>query len=316
MALNDLLANPGNPFLSSFMQAESARRVRDESSLRMQMNQQSLAMNEMKLESQQKQAGREEQAQKLLSGYTGDKRELADNLIRLGDPQKAASIIQIESTLQGMDQRKRKEAEAQIKQANIASIQSSDAILQAFKSDETGRAGMMSAIQEREKLLREAPSDEAREMMEQAIPDFQGMHPADVQKWVEVERSKSLAIRQFDDLQEHRRAMEAVNAERAKAAKVRAEKAAKKGFKKTKSDRQMELASLIANDKATPEEVKEFDLLNRTDPLDIAIRDALKRSTADEGGKVAKPTTDDEYNALPSGSSYIDPDDGKQYKKP
>jgi hypothetical protein len=33
-------------------------------------------------------------------------------------------------------------------------------------------------------------------------------------------------------------------------------------------------------------------------------------------GAAAKPTTDEEYNALPSGSLFIDPDDGKTYRKP
>ncbi|NOV17884.1 hypothetical protein E5S70_17685 [Ensifer adhaerens] len=34
------------------------------------------------------------------------------------------------------------------------------------------------------------------------------------------------------------------------------------------------------------------------------------------GGKIARPTTDAEFEALPSGAIYIDPDDGKQYRKP
>lgn len=38
-------------------------------------------------------------------------------------------------------------------------------------------------------------------------------------------------------------------------------------------------------------------------------------SNPQESG-VARPTTDAEYNALPSGSLFIDPDDGKQYRKP
>lgn len=34
------------------------------------------------------------------------------------------------------------------------------------------------------------------------------------------------------------------------------------------------------------------------------------------GGQVPSPKTDDEYNALPSGALFIDPADGKQYRKP
>ena len=33
-------------------------------------------------------------------------------------------------------------------------------------------------------------------------------------------------------------------------------------------------------------------------------------------GAMARPQTEDDYNALPSGSVYIDPDDGQQYRKP
>ncbi|KQS79029.1 hypothetical protein ASG25_10610 [Rhizobium sp. Leaf384] len=35
-----------------------------------------------------------------------------------------------------------------------------------------------------------------------------------------------------------------------------------------------------------------------------------------DNSAVARPTTDEEFNALPPGSLYIDPDDGKQYRKP
>ena len=36
----------------------------------------------------------------------------------------------------------------------------------------------------------------------------------------------------------------------------------------------------------------------------------------DTGSGVARPTTTAEYDALPSGTVFIDPDDGKQYRKP
>lgn len=35
-----------------------------------------------------------------------------------------------------------------------------------------------------------------------------------------------------------------------------------------------------------------------------------------QANSVARPTTEAEYNALPSGAVFIDPDDGKQYRKP
>lgn len=39
-------------------------------------------------------------------------------------------------------------------------------------------------------------------------------------------------------------------------------------------------------------------------------------STKQNAPSVARPTSDAEYNALPSGAVFIDPDDGKQYRKP
>jgi hypothetical protein len=37
---------------------------------------------------------------------------------------------------------------------------------------------------------------------------------------------------------------------------------------------------------------------------------------AEGTGEAARPTSDEEYDALPSGALFIDPDDGKQYRKP
>jgi hypothetical protein len=36
---------------------------------------------------------------------------------------------------------------------------------------------------------------------------------------------------------------------------------------------------------------------------------------AASSGSVARPKTDAEFNALPRGTRYIDPDDGKEYRK-
>lgn len=36
----------------------------------------------------------------------------------------------------------------------------------------------------------------------------------------------------------------------------------------------------------------------------------------DSGGQAARPTSDAEFDALPSAALYIDPDDGKPYRKP
>jgi len=36
----------------------------------------------------------------------------------------------------------------------------------------------------------------------------------------------------------------------------------------------------------------------------------------DEAETLFRPQTEEEFNQLPSGSIYIDPDDGKRYRKP
>lgn len=41
-----------------------------------------------------------------------------------------------------------------------------------------------------------------------------------------------------------------------------------------------------------------------------------EKDGGDKGGDVATPTTQEEFDALPSGAMYIDPDDGKRYRKP
>lgn len=45
-------------------------------------------------------------------------------------------------------------------------------------------------------------------------------------------------------------------------------------------------------------------------------REQLSFDTAPAADGPARPTTDEEYNALPSGELFIDPDDGKTYRKP
>lgn len=46
------------------------------------------------------------------------------------------------------------------------------------------------------------------------------------------------------------------------------------------------------------------------------MRISAARAAQPAASQVARPTTDAEYNALPSGALFIDPDDGKQYRKP
>jgi hypothetical protein len=43
---------------------------------------------------------------------------------------------------------------------------------------------------------------------------------------------------------------------------------------------------------------------------------SIGEETPEPETKLSSPQTEDEYNALPSGSEYIDPDDGKTYRKP
>jgi hypothetical protein len=58
--------------------------------------------------------------------------------------------------------------------------------------------------------------------------------------------------------------------------------------------------------------------LQQADVLDGSAEpltpDQVGASPADEAP--AQPQTEADYNALPSGSLFIDPDDGKTYRKP
>ena len=51
-----------------------------------------------------------------------------------------------------------------------------------------------------------------------------------------------------------------------------------------------------------------------TKPINL-VTDRLKKFT-DEADNIPSPQTQEDFDALPSGSIYIDPDDGKQYRKP
>lgn len=56
------------------------------------------------------------------------------------------------------------------------------------------------------------------------------------------------------------------------------------------------------------------DIASLKNPLlDFKIPDA---KTSNQGTGVARPQTDDEFNALPSGAMFVDPDDGNIYRKP
>jgi hypothetical protein len=52
------------------------------------------------------------------------------------------------------------------------------------------------------------------------------------------------------------------------------------------------------------------------DPQDVIVDYRVKSPEKPPEGDIATPQTDEEYNALPSGALFIDPDDGKQYRKP
>ncbi len=68
----------------------------------------------------------------------------------------------------------------------------------------------------------------------------------------------------------------------------------------------------------------EWDRLRNAMPFDqwaksqfgIDVRGGFKPMTSAEAGEVPIPQTQDDFNALPSGTEYIDPDDGKRYRKP
>lgn len=80
---------------------------------------------------------------------------------------------------------------------------------------------------------------------------------------------------------------------------------------------------LLAQKKASRTRALEALKAGMTPQAILAQEKALEKTNAPAASApaapangVARPTTDDEYNALPSGSLFIDPDDGKQYRKP
>lgn len=73
---------------------------------------------------------------------------------------------------------------------------------------------------------------------------------------------------------------------------------------------QSDIASRLAGRQITREQAR-AELANLPNPL----AGYGKRVGAQEGG-VAKPMNDGDYQALPSGTLFIDPDDGKTYRKP
>lgn len=80
---------------------------------------------------------------------------------------------------------------------------------------------------------------------------------------------------------------------------------------------------LLAQKKASRTRALEALKAGMTPQAILAQEKALEKTNAPAASApaapangVARPTTDEEYNALPSGSLFIDPDDGKQYRKP
>lgn len=65
---------------------------------------------------------------------------------------------------------------------------------------------------------------------------------------------------------------------------------------------------------AMPKEIEDLSRIFEVRPTPGAAAPALPRAQAE--GAPARPTTIEQYNALPKGALFIDPDDGKTYRKP
>ena len=98
------------------------------------------------------------------------------------------------------------------------------------------------------------------------------------------------------------------------------EKGKAAGSKVTKSDRIMELSSKMARGQASKEEKKEYRLLINADPIRQLINrevDPLLEEDEEEKpkGKIPQVKSDADYDKLPSGAEFIDPQ-GKKRVKP
>lgn len=69
--------------------------------------------------------------------------------------------------------------------------------------------------------------------------------------------------------------------------------------------------TVLANRLISPE--RAIEEMERVSDL---MQDIMNRGSKAAGDKIATPKTDADFNALPSGAIYIDPDDGQQYRKP
>jgi hypothetical protein len=240
--------------------------------------------------------------------YKGDKEGLVQAHIDANDMEAAEDTINVQKALAGLKANERKIVEEKMDRFNQDVLDTSGSVLESFKRDPRG--GMELAVNQRDRLIQENPD------LAQAMPEFRNMQPEAVQDWWTNEYNRSSKNRKFEALERHRKETEKIDAARARAAKTKAERAAKKSYKKTKSDRQMELANLMANKKATPEEIEEFDLLSRTDSLDIAMRRAVKKLNSPQPVEIKMVTVGDkEYELveeLEDGSKRIrDPETGR-----
>ena len=211
--------------------------------------------------------------------YEGDKKGLVDALYADGDLEGASNVVKFETDVQKLSKAQQETMQQELGAMSAESLNSSGAVLEAFSRDP--REGMEASMKEAQRLAGRFPK------MAKMMPNFNQMPPQEALSWWTNKYNRSSKNREFTERKRRSGAIEAEtqrhNIETERATSLRARATAQKGYKKTKSDRQMELANKIANKKATPEEIEELDILNRTDPLDIAMRQAVKR--AGLGGK-------------------------------
>jgi len=192
MALNDLLANPGTPFQSSFLRAEGERRAKQGFELQQMQRRQSIQQNDLQLKSMQREQETSIARTDAIRQYQGDKKGLVDALYNDGDLEGAANIVKFQTQLGRLDSGQRKEAEARMKVLQSDTLDTSGSIIEAFKRDDGGRSGMSLAIQEGRRMAQQYPA------LAQQLPDFSGMHPEEVKNWWENKYNRSYKNREFE----------------------------------------------------------------------------------------------------------------------
>lgn len=277
MALNDLLANQGNAFQSSFLRAEQNRRAEQSFGLQQRMREQSIEQNDLKLQAQQKQVQVQQQRQDMIKNYEGDRRGLIDELYQQGDVEGASNIVQFESQISKLNESDQKTARTKRDEMVKDTMDTSSAILEAGERDSSGRQMMQLAIDAGDRLRQQHPDSE--------IPDFRAMHPEDVKSWWQNKYNRSLANRKFDESKRSALAMEKIKAEKSDIGSSEFERLENKIQGGTATDDEIQRRDVLsgkegrAPTKGTAERFEKRLNFNISKQLYVAKKDRMKATT-------------------------------------